>query len=385
VSAGGRFEGDFVDVGDDEDVPCGFPGANDLIYSFTTTEEHDVELSAISVTGERMNFAVRSACDDPQSTLRCISAAPARARLHQLPAGTYYVVLESSPAREVNFAFEVAFLDPTPPPPGDSCTNPVDLPIGMQVNGTLANRQDLVGVARCGCNPDTEERGCGLFWPDSVYRIQVDEPMDLGVDIVSGSAQLAYDFRSVCDSQAAQLTCGKGATIGARVRNLQPGDYYLIVESADPSNFAVELESLPRTMPIPVGGNDSCANAVVVPEEGGLFSGDTLNLLNDYEGVCGSNARSGDAVFRLQLTERARVTALLEAAFDPVLLRYFDDGNGAAACNGLATVCNDDGGLGNQNSVLSDTLDPGVYYYVVDGFSDDNVGNYLLEMTVGPP
>jgi hypothetical protein len=385
VSAGGHFEGDFVDVGDDEDVPCGFPGAGDLMYGFTTAQEHDVELSAISATGERMNFAVRTACDDPASTLRCISAAPARARLHQLPAGSYYVVLESSPAREVDFSFDVAFLDPTPPPPGDSCSNPLELPIGLEVNGTLANRQDLVAVAECGCTAESSERGCGLFWPDSVYRIQVDEPMDLAVDITSGSALLAYDFRSVCESQAAQLACGSGAAVGARVRNLQAGDYFLIVESADPGNFSVALESLPRTMPVPVGGNDTCATAVEIPADGGLFAGDTLGLLNNYEALCGSGARSGDAAFRLELTERSTVTALLEAAFDTVLYRHLDAGNGPAACNVLASACNDDGGQGNTNSLLIDTLDPGIYYYIVDGFNDDNAGSYLLEMSIAPP
>jgi hypothetical protein len=385
ISAGGRFEGDFVDVGDDATLPCGFPGAHDLVYTFTTEEERDVELSAISVTGERMNFAVRTACDDPQSTLRCISAAPARARLHQLPAGTYFVVIESSPAREVDFSLEAAFLDPTPPPPGDSCFDPLDLPIGMEVNGTLANRQDLVGVAECGCNPESTEQGCGLFWPDTVYRVQVDEPMDLSVTIDAGGSLLAYDFRSICDSQPAQLACGQGATIGARVRNLQAGDYFLVVESADPTNFTVALETLPRTVPIPVGGNDTCATAVEVPLEGALFAGDTLGMLNNYEALCGSGARSGDAAFRLELTERARVTASLEAAFDTVLYRYLDTGAGAAACNVLGSACNDDGGHGNTNSLLSDTLEPGVYYYVVDGFGETNSGSYLLEMTIEPP
>ena len=50
ISEGGRFESSFVDVGDDEDIPCGFEDAADLVYAFTLDDEADVELSAISFT-----------------------------------------------------------------------------------------------------------------------------------------------------------------------------------------------------------------------------------------------------------------------------------------------------------------------------------------------
>jgi hypothetical protein len=40
------------------------------------------------------------------------------------------------------------------------------------------------------------------------------------------------------------------------------------------------------------------------------------------------------------------------------LYRHLDTGNGPAACNVLASACNDDGGQGNTNSLLIDTLDP---------------------------
>jgi hypothetical protein len=385
VSAGGRFAGDFVDVGDDEEVECGFPAASDLVYSFTTQEARDVELSAISTTGERMNFAVRTACDDRVSTVRCLSASPARARLHQLPAGTYYVVLESSPSREVDFALDVAFLDPTPPPLGDSCSNPIDLQLGEPTTGTLANAQDLVSVQECGCRDDSSARGCGLFWPDTVYRVQVDAPTDLYIELETGSAQLAYEFRSVCDSPTAKRACGRGTAVGTRVRNLQAGDYFLIVESAEPTNFSVLIDEMPRTTPVPVGNNDTCANAVEVPPTGGLYAGDTLLMLNDYQALCGSGANSGDAAFLVQLTERSHVTATLEAEFDTVLYRHVDVGEGPTSCNVLASVCNDDSGQGNTNSLLDDTLEPGSYYYIVDGFNDDNSGSYLLEIAIGPP
>jgi hypothetical protein len=384
ISKGGRFGGDFVDVGDDLSIACGFDGSNDLVYTFTTDEPRDVELSAISVTGERMNFAVRTDCEDADATLRCVSDAPARARLYRLPAGTYYVVLESSPSREIDFDLDVAFLDPTDPPPGDGCAQPLELPLSKEVNGTLANRQDLVPVV-CRCDPTQIEQGCNQFLPDVTYHVKVDEATDLGVSVNGAAAVMGYDFRTTCDMPDSQLACAEGTLVTGRVRDVAPGDYYLVIESPDPANFTVQLDPLPRTIPMPVDGNDTCAKAIEIPAGGGLFTGDTLTLLNDYEALCGGNARSKDAAFHLTLTERSRVTAALEAPFDTVLYRFVDSGAGAASCQSkLETVCNDDGGQGDHNSLLGELLDPGSYYYVVDGFNDSNAGKYLFEVTVAP-
>jgi hypothetical protein len=386
VSAGGRFEGNFVDTGDDETLACGFAGAEDLVYRFTTTALHDVELSAISVSDGRMSFGVRSACHDAASTIRCVSDAPARARLYQLPAGTYYVVLEGPASREVDFALEVAFVDPTSPPPGDGCGAPLELPLGTKVNGTLANRQDLVNV-ECGCDATQMKPGCQRFLPDVVYHLRLDEPTDLAVMIDGGSALMVYGLRTRCDLAEAQLTCGIGTLLDPRVRDLQAGDYYMIFESpapaSDPATFSVKVDQLPRTVPTAVNGNDTCATAIDIPQDGGLFAGDTLTMLDDYQAVCGGGTHSADAAFRLVLSDRAHVAASIEAPFDSVLYRYKDTGDGPASCRSRDELaCNDDGAQGNTNSQLSEVLDPGTYYYVVDGFSDDNQGKYLLDVTV---
>ena len=384
ISAGGRFSGDLVDVGDDETVECGFDGSNDLVYSFTLDSPHDVELSAISATGERMNFALRTSCGDPTTTLRCVSDAPARARVYQLPAGTYYVLLESSPSREVDFDLDVAFLDPTEPPPGDGCENPLELPLSEETQGTLANRQDLLPVI-CHCTDDQAAgRGCNQFLPDVTYRVTLDEASDLGIELNGGPSLVVYDFRSSCEAGDSQLACDQGALVSGRIRDLAAGTYYLVIESNEPANFTVKLDPLPRTMPVPVDGNNTCAEAIEIPEDGGLWSGDTLPMLDTYEATCGGNARSGDAAFHLMLSQRSQVKAALEGTFDTVLYRFTDPGAGAASCvSGQESACNDDG-QGNTNSELMELLDPGSYYYVVDGFNTNSAGKYLFEVAVTP-
>jgi hypothetical protein len=119
-----------------------------------------------------------------------------------------------------------------------------------------------------------------------------------------------------------------------------------------------------------------------------LFAGDTLTLLNDYEARCGGGASSKDAIFHLNLSERAEVTVSIDANFDSVLYRYTDSGSGPTAetcSSGGEASCNDDVMPGITDSSLeAEVLDPGSYYYVVDGFNRENAGRYLLEVDVVP-
>jgi hypothetical protein len=385
VSAGGRYSGDFVDVGDDETVECGFAPANDLVYGFTLDRARDVELSAISATGERMNFAVRTDCDDPDTTLRCVSDAPARAHMYGVPPGTYYVVLESSPAREIDFDLDVSFEAPSTPEPGDGCTQPIDLPLDEEVEGTLANRQDLVPVI-CRCDPDTAgDQGCNEFRHDVTYRVKVDKAKDLGLTVQSGSSSMAFDFRTACDDNDSQLACQEGVLAGARIRDVKAGTYYLVIESPDATNFTVELDSLERTQPIAVAGNDTCSKAFEIPAKGGLFRGDTFSMQDEYHALCGGNAMGKDAVYHLSLAERSRVSASIESAYDNVLYRFVDV-DGAASCKSMnEAACDDDGGEVDKNSRLLEVLDPGDYYYVVDGLDQVDAGEYLFDVVIAPP
>jgi hypothetical protein len=383
----GRFEGDFVDVSDDERLPCGFVDAEDLIYSFTLEEEQDVEVSALSLQRQNLRFALRTECKEAESTQRCVNGQPARARFHQLPPGTYYLVLEGSPSQEMDFDLDVAVLPPSPAPQGDSCADPLDLDIGVEQEGTLVSRQDLVHVL-CGCEPDAVDSGldrqCGDFMNDAVYRVNVPEPMDLAIRI-DGGDRMAFDLRNVCEDLGTQLACidTPTARVDRRLRDLSPGEYFLIVESQRNPAFVVELERLPRTVPEQVEGNGRCETAAPISPSGGLYTGDTRDFQDDYQAaLCGGGARSTDAAFVLDLPRRARVTARLEAVHDTVLYRFADEGEGAAACDArLEDQCNDDDGM-TQNSLLTETLDAGRHYYIVDGFADGNQGEYILEINV---
>ena len=116
---------------------------------------------------------------------------------------------------------------------------------------------------------------------------------------------MAYDFRATCDVPDSQLACLEGALVTGRVRNVTRGEYYLIVESPDATNFKIEVDPLPRTVPIDVDGNDTCsARRSRFRRQVGIFVGDTLKLVDNYQAQCGGNAHSHDAAFHLDLQKR---------------------------------------------------------------------------------
>ena len=173
--------------------------------------------------------------------------------------------------------------------------------------------------------------------------------------INGASAVMAYDFRSTCDALDSQLACGEGTLVDGRVRNVAPGDYYLVLESPDPANFTVQLDPLPRTVPMPVDDNDTCGNARSRSRRAAACSPATRStLLNDYEALCGGNARSKDAAFHLTLpAARARQAPRSRLRSTPCCIASSTTGRAPpAASRSSRRLCNDDGGQGDHNSLL---------------------------------
>ncbi|MEO0325030.1 MAG: hypothetical protein AAF447_18865 [Myxococcota bacterium] len=375
VSAGGTFEASFVDVANDGDTSCS-TGSTDLFYTFTTTEVRDVVLSAVPSSGGTLGIAVTTACADATTEVACTRVSPASRRLYSLPAGTYFVSLESVSGREVSATFDVRFLAPTEPPAGDECRSALPIAITRGVpstaTGTLVGRQDDVDIS------------CGFFYRDAVYSFELTERSDVTVTVDGAGTFMFASLRESCEDDATQLRCRSGNPSRSRVRNLLPGTYFVIVESfALVPSFEVTVLVEDPSDPTPVLGNDACGGAVVVPATGGLFSGSTLGLLNDYEtrSFCGSNARSPDAAFELTLTDRRRVIANTDgSAYDTVLHLH-----NTTCVTEAEFACNDNFGAGATWSFLDRTLNPGTYFFVVDGFGASASGDYLLEIEVLEP
>ncbi len=370
VSAGGTFTGDFVDLTDVTQSTCADKGQPDLFYAFTLGKTQDVEIAALSQEGGRLTFSVRSSCQSGAAELACESSDPAQTRLHQLPAGQYLLVLEGPVSSEVSFVLNVAFLPPTPPPAGDDCNNPLPLTAGTAVSVNLGDLRDSVDTS------------CQLGGHDAVFVLDLSNASDLSVQLDAGNSTAVLALQKTCGQSSSELRCEVGQPVKARVRNLAAGRYFVVVEAPAAPSVGLQVMTLPPTHPVAVKGNDTCAKAFDIDPQGGLWSGNTAALHDDYHADCGAGSVAADAVYRLKLTMPMHVAARIDAVFDSVLYRFTDSGGGSAVCDGAAPEACDDDSAGGTQAELSEMLDAGTYYYVVDGFKGAPGGSYLFDVTV---
>jgi hypothetical protein len=373
VSKGGRFEGDFVDVGDDAMTVCGTMNQPDVFYTFTLDRERDVEISAVSDESGMLTIGVRDSCD-PASTVRgCRSAEPVLTRLHQLPAGQYVIVLEGPSSREVSYALDVAILDPTPIPVGDNCLQPTPLPIGTPVLVSLSDKQAEV------------ETSCETSGPDAVFSLHLDQARDVMIQADAEDVLAVAALQSRCGDITSERGCRKGAPLSARVLNVPAGDYFVVVDSPTAQSVSVQVQTTEPTPTIAVTGNDTCATAYEISGIGGIFTGDTSTLINDYTAACDKDASSRDAVFKLVLPDHKHVVARLDSGFDGVLHRIRDQRTTSDVCmNVKSEMCMQEtvGGIGAE---LDESLLAGTYYYIVDGYQNFNFGYYQFEISITAP
>lgn len=370
VSAGGSFRGSTVEVRNDITTSCGGASAPDLVYSFTLSAPQNVQISVVEDGGASMAYSVRTTCGSAMSELRCVSGAPASGTLHQLAAGTYYIIVEGPTFRPADFTLDVQILPPSPPPPGDVCSTAISItPDGTPVTGTFTGFQDDLAVS------------CGLGGDDVVYTFQLTATSDVFIEY-DGPAISAMSLRTNCMSGTGDLRCVRADPVLTRVRNLPVGTYYLVLDSTVGGGYTLSVDATtPPTTPTMVMGNDNCGAvpmAAQMTDTGGLFTGSTTTALPDYTTSvgCGANAASNDVVFQLTLTSPRRVLATTEGSLYDTVLHLHQ----SMCTSGSPLACNDDAHPGTLTSILDRMLPAGTYYFVVDGFGSFSAGTYFFEV-----
>lgn len=370
VSGGGHFEGDFVDVEDSTDTGCGAAKLPDLYYKLTLTEESDLEVSALGSEDRAITLALRRGCSADSEELRCQSDQRILAYYHQLPPGDYVLVIEGPSGAEIAFSLDVAILPPTPPPVGDSCVAPEALTFGEMQTLSIVGMQD-----------DTKSRCQGSGTSDVVMSFTLDEPQDLDVRVRGDDdMQVTMAIQTECGNELSERVCRSGTPVQSIVHALPAGQYFLVIDSYSASKVEVLVEKRPPTPVTAAMANDTCYNAVPIPETGGLFSGDTRTMQPDYPNCAPSSILAKDVAFSLTLTSGKRVVARAETEFDGMLMRFKSPESGEMLCSGAPINCNDDSE--DHGPLLDEILGPGTYYYVITGYSSDAAGEYTLDVSV---
>ncbi len=236
--------GTLSDKQDDYPTACGFD-YRDSVYRFELAEPQDVQVS-VDGAGTNMRLSLREAvCDDIDARLRCESGRPAEARFRNLPAGEYFVVVESFQA--VDFGIELEVSPPTPATPvagNDTCESAhVIPPTGGVFSGSTA----------LALNDYSTAAGCGSMATsaDVAYRLDLATRRRV-IASTEGSAfdTVLHIHSGMCVSEG-EVSCdedgGRGLTSRINVV-LQAGTHYIVVDgfgmsSAGSYELGVEVTS----------------------------------------------------------------------------------------------------------------------------------------------
>lgn len=353
---------------------CGAGGRGpDRVYRLEVPQESRVQIHQESDYDGVLY--VRSACAEQQREVACNDDAGdiQHSRINTvLAAGTYYVYTDAYQSNASGNYTLQADLAPVAGGslPGDTCADAVPLTLGESVEGnTLAAHDDL----RPSCAAATDGY-------DVVYRFNLAtrSRVKLWLDETDLTEASTIALARDC-GQIAAGTCRAGAVGEARAVDqiLEPGAYFVVVDSATPRRFgrfrlnsrvddAAAVERLCRAAPLLVPGR--------------TVSGTTSGP-DRFQASCAGGARSAENLYRLVVrsrsTVRLSVTSTTEG-YDPALYLR-------ANCTDATSerACNDDAG-DVHHSQIETNLDPGTYTVFVDGFSANNAGAYTLDVQLMP-
>ncbi|MDP3154257.1 MAG: hypothetical protein Q8N23_16390 [Archangium sp.] len=197
---------------------CAFPSGGDAVYQFTTTQPQRVVITATGVGDSDAVLALRSACTDATSELRCANAAdsmsPEILNSNNLPAGTWYVILGSDGV-DAQFGIELSLQAPIPPPTNESCTLPQVVTLTAGTATRTVDLTDAQADIMVLCNTDPNADGA-----DVVYEVTIPAMQTLTVDGVPvGTALDPMLFASypVCAAPPAVCVDGFGSGVAEQL------------------------------------------------------------------------------------------------------------------------------------------------------------------------
>ena len=348
----------------------------DRVYRLEVPQESRLQLHQESDYDGVVYF--RRACAEASTEVECNDDAEDQqhARINAVvPAGTYFVFTDAFQSGAQGSYTLQADLAPVAGgnTAGDTCADAQLLTPGTPVDGNTFQARDDI---RSPCASATEGY-------DVVYRLNVTarSRVKLWFDSSDLREQGTITVARACEgAPLTEATCRPGALGEARAFDqvLDPGNYYVIVDSAAPRRFgrfrlnsrvesAAEVERLCRTAPLLVPGR--------------TVTGTTVGGTDRFQASCAGGARSPENLYRLVVRRRSAVRVSVTSTtngYDPaVFLRQ------TCAQSTTERGCNDDAG-DVQHSQVEATLEPGTYTVFVDGYANTNSGTYSLECQVTP-
>lgn len=375
VDLGVPFAAPIIGPAKDLASACETP-LGELVYAFTLPAASDVTAYATSLDGDGLPaLSLRGeGCAFPGDEIACNLAEASRLFRHALPAGDYFLSVSATAPTVAQVTIEASA--PTAPSADETCASAP----AIQPNQTLS-----VGL---GMHQEDINLGCFTGGADAAYALDLPAASDvlLAMRIAQGDAGGVALARPACGGAEDLLACGAGATspLRASLRGVPKGSYRVVAESANGSDVTLTALVRPATPTTLVPFADACADALVIPPEGGFFQGNTANNTADFSAGCDQNnglpAGAPDQILSLELPAKKRVVLDMSGSTYATLL----DVRKGPACPGTEVPAGCTIGKSSSRSYLDLTLEAGTYYLQIDGFYGDS-GAWSLDVRVVDP
>lgn len=349
------------------------PATGDVLYRFALEAESDVRITAFTLDDLGIPvISLRDAgCSDAADEITCRAWSPSELYARSLPSGEYYVAVAGTGPSDVELSLSIEAPSEKPIDEGCGSTEP------------LGNAERLVSLLD---HTDAVQTTCLAGVPDATYALELEARSDValiarGPDDDRGAVSL---FEEAC-AESERLACSAGGfPLRAVAHGVGPGEFRAVVETVFGVEASLRAFTRPATATTLVHRSDECADAVLIPETGGRFEGNTQNAFADYEASCdfGGQPEFGapEQMLRLALSERKRVVFDLAGSDYDTLLVVRE----ASECPGAEVTNTCVPGFVSGRSFLETSLEPGEYWIQIDGFNGES-GRWSLEVFVASP
>jgi hypothetical protein len=361
-----RASGNLADALDNVNASCGRDAKGvDQPFRFDLPIRSRVRFTEKS-SEFRPVVHVRRACEDESSEVGCADTGYADDEATWsgvLDAGAYWVFADGSDdaapgafTLSAETAQEGGWKDGR----GDTCGDPIALtsPKGRVEGDTFAATDDV--TIRCAA-PGAA---------DVVYRFDLPHKSRIMARMVGDESSHALSLQHVCGDTSTELRCGSIVD-----RSVDPGTYFLIVDGARPESlgryaFVYKVRDLFQI-------ETACAKVPSL-SFGRVEHGSTAGAGDKFSSSCGDrelNQGAPDRVYRFSVPRRMGVKLTLE----PEGFRGLLSLRRACAEDATEVKCaqaNDEGG----RAQISQVLDPGTYFAVVDGVVSRAEGTFTLRI-----
>lgn len=225
----------------------GYGGGEDIVYEITVASETDLTMYMDPKGATWTYVEVRTECVPPNGTcmfyFRSTAGDPYNSGLQTLPAGTYYMLVDTWPSPDCLTDFDLTIEEYTGGVEGDNCGSPIEI----KVPGDLPYSD--VGNYTCGRMNYYDATCLGYYdgGEDIIYWLDVDVATNIDITVDPKSTTyvgMLIDDECPPDASTCIATTTQSGSGTQQILNvsLAPGSYYIMVDTWPSPDCIPELD-----------------------------------------------------------------------------------------------------------------------------------------------